>query len=422
MGLRRFAVLALLPALHGCGGPAASKTATGADAGPPTIDPCAEGTVVPTQSVSLDAWPVLPPEASADLTTDTKVASVDVPGPPVGVLIGRGGASAFAALGPPADGKLAVLARDGSRLSLRHTIPIPGAARPFGITQAASGAFLVLSVSDQVVVVDTAKAEANAADAVSFTVPTMAKQGTAVDVKLSKDDRFAFVAIEREKRIAVLDLVERRNIGSVPLDGSAITGIALSPDGTRLYASAQIADAFAKTNPSPERDQLVGSVTVVDASLATTDPRASVLGHAYVGRAPVRLALSDDGATLWVTLRGSNAVVALATEHLLSSTCTPVRAMVAVGPAPVGLTLFHAGKGLAVADSNRFATPLPPSTVSLVDVARALRGDAAALVGQAKVGVFPRELAPFGDALFVSNFDSSSLGELDVSGVPLSAP
>ncbi len=367
---------------------------------------------MPTQSPTLEAWPKLDPVMGTDLTAAMKVSSTAVPGTPAGILAAKKGGWVFAAMGPATSGKIGVLQRAGGKLTSDHAIDVSTSATPFGLAQSADGSLVVAAVGSEVVLLDAAKAEASATDAVIARIPNRSTKGVAIDVKLSTDDKFAFAALEHDGAVAVIDVQAKAYVGAIPIAGSGLTAIAVSPAGDRIYVSAQATNEFLKANPQPERDQIVGSITVIDAAVARTKPAESVLGRAFVGRAPVRLALTDDGATLWVTLRGSNALVALSTEHLLSTTCNPLRTSVAVGPAPVGLALLRGGAGVAVANSNRFAGATENQTVTFVGTARAL------VVGQATVGAFPREIAVDGDEVFVSNFNSRSVSRLELGGVP----
>jgi DNA-binding beta-propeller fold protein YncE len=380
-------------------------------------DPCAPGTVIPTQLGTLDAWPTLDAATAMDRTTAAKVTSTNVSGPPAGVLAAKDGGWVFAALGPAAQGQLGIFKRQGSSLTFDHAIAMPAKALPFGLAQSTDGALVAVNVGPQVVLVDAAKAEANAADVIVASVPNGSTNGATIDVKLSHDDKFAFTALENDGGVAVIDIVGKRYVGVIPIPARGITGIVVSPDGARLYVISEATNDFLKANPTPATDQVIGSVTVIDVAIATTNPGGSVLGRALVGRAPVRGAITDDGNTLWITLRGSNALLALSTDLLLSTTCTPVLAIVPVGAAPVGLALLRGGAGVAVASSNRFAAPSASQTVGLVSTKRALAGAPGALVAQVTVGAFPREIARDRDTLFVSNFNSNSISGIDISGI-----
>jgi DNA-binding beta-propeller fold protein YncE len=144
-------------------------------------------------------------------------------------------------------------------------------------------------------------------------------------------------------------------------------------------------------------------VTVIDVATAETSPATAVIGRAFVGRAPVRLKVSADNATLWITARGSNALLELDAANLLSTTCNPLLSTTAVGPAPVGLSLIDSGKVVGVANSNRFLEPSMNQTVMFVSVANPT------VLGQVTVGAFPREIDADTMDLFVSNYDSNSV-------------
>jgi DNA-binding beta-propeller fold protein YncE len=136
-----------------------------------------------------------------------------------------------------------------------------------------------------------------------------------------------------------------------------------------------------------------------------------VVGAAFVGRAPVRSIVSADGMRLWVSVRGSNAVIELDATNLLSTTCEPRLATVAVGPAPVGLA-FAGSTRIAVANSNRFQQPTMNQTVTWIDA------NAASVLGQIGVGAFPREMDDDTSALFVSNYNSKSVSGIALMSLP----
>jgi DNA-binding beta-propeller fold protein YncE len=309
------------------------------------------------------------------------------------------------------------LRRQGAALTVDHSFAVPANETPFGLAQSSDGATLAMSVSDQVMLFDVAKSETNAGGAMIAAVPDHST-GVTIDVAFSHDDKFVFAALEYDSAVAVIDVAKKTYVGSIPIPGNAVTSVAVSPDGTRLYVVCEEATEFMKVNPNPMVDQIVGSVTVVDAAMAVTNPSASVLGHAFVGRAPVRVTVSPDGATLWVTARGSNALVALDAPNLLSG-CDPFLSTTAVGPAPVGVALVAAGAGVAVADSNRFLQPNTNQTVMILDAQRARAGASGAIVGQVTVGAFPREIDDDAKALFVSNFNSSTISGIDLTGLPM---
>ena len=376
--------------------------------GAPDAPTCAPADAAPTQSFALADWPTFTAQTAPDWTASANVSSASVPAKPAGVVVAPGGGWVFAAL----NGELAVMKRTGDSLVLDHVYANPTNETGFGVAISRDGKTLALTLSNELALYDVAKAEAKTQGALLGYVPTKSTQ-ISIDVAFSADGAFAFVALEYDDSVAVVDVANESYVGAIPIDGSAVTGVVVSPDGARLYVTCELSNAFKAANPNFATDQIVGLVTVVDVTKAEATPASSVLGSAYVGRAPVRAALSPDGATLWVTARGSNALVELDTANLLSKTCNPVRSEVAVGAAPVGVTVLDGGKAVAVANSNRFAAPSQPQTVTFVSAA------SATLLGQVTVGAFPRELDADGTALFVSNYNSQSLSGLDLGGLAL---
>jgi DNA-binding beta-propeller fold protein YncE len=398
----------------------ASDDAVDATAEASSADACADASSSPARSFSLSAWPKLTAATGTDLTASAHVTTTTVSGSPAGVLVSPDGQWVFAAVSNAnPQGQLAVLRRSGAALTVDHGFMVPSNETPFGLARSSDGKTLAMTTSTQVMLFDVAKAEANAAGAMIASVADQSS-GVTIDVAFSHDDGFVFAALEYDRAVAVIDVKKQAYVGSIPIAGDAVTSVAVSPDGSRLYVVCEVADEFKKANPNPAVDQVVGSVTVVDAAKAQTAPAGSVLGHAFVGRAPVRAVVSPDGATLWVTARGSNALVALDAASLLPGGCgDPLLSTTAVGPAPVGVALVAGGAGIAVADSNRILQPNTNQTVTLLDAHLARSASPGAIVGQVGVGAFPREIDDDATALFVSNFDSGSVSGIDLTKLPM---
>lgn len=382
----------------------------GGDADAATTSPCAPSPS--TTSFALASWPALTATSATDLTAQAGVTDAPVTGAPAGVLVTRDGDWVLAAAAG-APGQLVVFRRTGTALTLDHSIAMPANETPFGIAQSPDGTTIAVSLSDQVALLDLAQVESNAPGAPVVLVPTQSAMRTTIDVAFTNDGRFVFAALEYDRAVAVIDVQRQTYVGAIPIAGDAVTGVVLSPDGTRLYVTCEESDEFAAANPNPATDQVVGSITVADVATATVTPAASVLGRAFVGRAPVRTIVSNDGATLWVSARGSNAVIALDAASLLSTACEPPLATIAVGPAPVGLA-FTSPTRIAVANSNRFLQPDTNQTVMLIDT----QTDGGRVLGQIGVGAFPREMDGDGSALFVSNYNSKSISGIDLTGLP----
>ena len=134
---------------------------------------------------------------------------------------------------------------------------------------------------------------------------------------------------------------------------------------------------------------------------------------------PVRVVVSPDGNWVWVTARGSNALLGFTAAGLREDRSHALRAVVRVGAEPVGVTLVEGGKRAILMDSDRFDLPGKQSGLAVVDTRRALDGKPA-LLGRIAAGAFPREAAaePGGDVLLVSNFSSGEVEAVKLAGLP----
>jgi DNA-binding beta-propeller fold protein YncE len=117
-----------------------------------------------------------------------------------------------------------------------------------------------------------------------------------------------------------------------------------------------------------------------------------VIANVITGCQPVRVAVSPDGQTVWVTARGSDALLGFAADKL---TTDPTRALVTdvrVGEAPVGLAVSRDGRQIIVADSNRFDVPGANSDLTIIDADRT-GNDRLSVVGHVAAGLFPRDVS-----------------------------
>lgn len=242
--------------------------------------------------------------------------------------------------------------------------------------------------------------------------------GGAIEVAVSPDGRFAFVSLEYSASIAVYSLQQALTkgfsaadlVGMIPA-GTAPVGMAVSPDGRWLYATSEISGRAA---PGGQ-----GTLTVISMARAESEPAASVVATVNAGCSPVRVITSPDGSVVWVTARESNRVLGFSAARLRSDPGRSLIASVGVGEEPVSLTLADHGQRIVVADSNQSDIPGVTSNLAVVDVAAALAGRPA-LLGYLQAGGFPRQMAlePSGQALLVTNFDSSQLEAAGVANLP----
>ena len=113
----------------------------------------------------------------------------------------------------------------------------------------------------------------------------------------------------------------------------------------------------------------------------------------------MRVAVSPDGSTAWVTAAQSNALLAFSAAELRTDPSRALRAVVRVGSEPVGLLLVDNGRVALVGNSNRGLVPgstgtNSPQTVSVINTAAALAHQPAT-VAAVLASLFPRpELRP----------------------------
>jgi quinoprotein dehydrogenase-associated probable ABC transporter substrate-binding protein len=195
-------------------------------------------------------------------------------------------------------------------------------------------------------------------------------------VSVSRDGRRLYVASEDTGTAVVLDESDGRLLATLPV-GHEPEGIATSPDGRWVYVTSEADDqvavidtrsnavvaqvavgarprsiVFATGAPlayvSCEND---ASVAVLDTTRHVESARIAIPG---AGARPMGLALSPDGATLYVTTgRGGHLVAVDTKTHR-------VRGSVKVGTRPWGVTVSADGRWLYTANG-------PSNDVSVVD-------------------------------------------------------
>lgn len=354
-----------------------------------------------------------------------RTAFASVPADAFGVAAARSGAWSFV---PTADGL--------SVLSDRRFVPVPVRSTNIsGIGGAAvtpSGRYLLVpgrSSGEAVLRVAALESGSRSPQVGSLEIHRGLAYGGGggIEVAISRDDRFAFVALEGPGKIAVYDLARALRtgfhaaslIGFVPM-GIAPVGMAVSPNGRWLYATSELARREpGKGHPS----SAPGTLSVISIAEAERDPSHAVEETVDAGCQPVRVAVSPNGQTVWVTARASDRLLAFSAARLLRNPTGALEASVPVGEAPVGLAVVDGGRDVVVADSNRFLAPRQHAALTVVATAAALRGRAA-VIGSLPAGKFPRDmtLEPGGDTLLVANFASGQLEAVDVAALAHRGP
>jgi DNA-binding beta-propeller fold protein YncE len=344
--------------------------------------------------------------AGAPLLAGIDPLFTSLPAPPFAVAVSPDGARAFVSMPRPEARGLIVLT-PGAPWLLEQVLWLDPAVVPRGMTTDREGRYLLAANSAGGLLVVRADAlAAGSPDALVSLVES--PSAGSMQVLLDPDDRFAYVTDEQDSTLSVFDFEsslrspapQARLVGQVPMPPAPV-GLAQTADGEHLLVTSQA---------SGER----GLLSVLRARDATEDPGRAAVASVPAGCQPVRVAIASDVA--WVTARGSNSLLAFDLERLIAAAARPLRAVVRVGAAPVGLALLDRGSTVVVANSNRYGRDArQPQTLSVIDADAALKGRKA-LIGSVPAGAFPRELARLPDdrSLLVTNVFSQSLQAISV--------
>ncbi len=332
---------------------------------------------------------------------------VTLTGMPFAVAVTGNGRWSFVSTGV---GRSIDVLRAGAGLApvLASRIMVPAAVHGEAITR--DGRYLLAASGSGVVVVRVSRAEHGRAGSVLGMLTSPGESG-AVEVAVSRDGRFAFVTENGSGTLAVFNLAaalasglrDSGFVGDVRLGVNPI-GIAMSGNGQWLYVTTQKRD--------PHADQ--GTLSVISAARAESHPAGSVQATAAAGCDPGRVITTSGGATVWVTARASNALLAFSAARLRSDPGRALIAKVRVGQAPIGLTALPGGRRLLIANSG--LRQGRPASLAVIDEAAALAGRPA-LVGVIGAGLLPREFAvvPGGRTALVTNSASHQLEAVNVS-------
>jgi DNA-binding beta-propeller fold protein YncE len=173
-----------------------------------------------------------------------------------------------------------------------------------------------------------------------------------------------------------------------------------------------------RTDPKVEQVGGIGFVSVIDVKKAETDPKHAVLKEVTAGCNPVRVIVTPDGKTAWVTVRESDALLAFDTAKMLSDPKHALIARVDICSNPIGES-FAADHTRVVAacsdlDQNKNGKP----GVAIVNTQAALAGSDKAYTGMVLTGGLPRQFTVRGDALMVTNYGNGQLLAINVNDLP----
>lgn len=330
-------------------------------------------------------------------------------------------------------GNIAILARNGGRISVRRVVHVGG--NPNGMALTHDGKMLVLADGNRVGFFDTARLVSGRGNPVLgyWNDGTEAPGRTYVTV--SADDMYLFVSDEQAGTITVINLAKAKAshfaatamVGRIPVGNGSIA-VTLSRDEKYLYSTSQFMDPSNDWPPEcqPEWDPKApknpqGAVFVIDVAAAKSDPTHSVVATVRAGCTPVRLILSPQGDVAYVTARGENSLLAFDTRKLVLDPMGSLIGKVPAGTTPIGIAVIDNGQKVVVTNSNRFGTGSSANqSLLVIDASRIDRGDAA-ILGSIPAGSLPREMAISSDlhTLFVVNTNSKNLEIIDLARLPV---
>jgi DNA-binding beta-propeller fold protein YncE len=252
--------------------------------------------------------------------------------------------------------------------------------------------------------------------------PTGDNDAGSVYANVAPDDRYAFISEEQNSTITVIDLVKARAshfarssiVGEIPV-GIAPVALTFSKDGKYLFSTSEIASdqdhlpndcKGGGPNGSPR-----GVIYTIDVAKAEADPSHSVATKTLAGCSPVRMAITPDGSSVWVTNRSSNDVRDFSTAKLIAGAPDALAQTVAVGANPVPVAVTSDGHHVLVGNSNRFgANGDAPQSISVIST------EQGKVIGTIAVGIFPREFQNgSGSTVFLANYGSNTVTVFDTS-------
>jgi hypothetical protein len=378
-------------AMASLGHTASSTGGTGGTSAPPHTAPAATvALTVPTCTTAVAAAPTLH-------KVTTAIAAIG--GSPFGAAVTPDGQYSFVTVGNAID-----VLRNGSSLAptLLRSIPAKGANKGAELTS--NGQYLIAAAGSGAVVVNVAEAEQGAPNPIAGTLTSGAGSG-AVEVLISGD--YVFVTLQNSAKMVVFNFQQALAagfsssgfIGYVPLGDQPV---GMTTDGTWLYVT-----------------DFAGNLNVLSLSGAETHPATAVVTSVPAGCQPARAMMSPDDQVVWVTARGSDALLGFSATKLRKDPKHALIAKVMVGEVPLGEAFVAHDTRIVIADSNLNALAGVSSNVAVVSTAAALSGKPA-LLGYVPTGSVARQFAvvPGGATLLVTVEGAHQLEAINVGDLP----
>jgi YVTN family beta-propeller protein len=216
-------------------------------------------------------------------------------------------------------------------------------------------------------------------------VSTIDVEGHPGALAVSPDSTLLYVTDLNRRSVSVVDLATQQVGDPIHLPGFLPLDIAIAPSGHWAYVVG--CTGFCTT----------GTLWIIDTTTNTAVSSVSVGGY------PTRLAVSPDGALIYVTNQGD------ATVSVINATIHSVAITIPVQPTPMGVAISSDGTRAYVAN-------LSAGTVSVINTQQSL------VVATVPVGVAPKAVALTSDGAFayVANFNNVAV--VDTRRIITTAP
>lgn len=382
---------------------------------------------------------VTAPPLSCNQPAPEAVAWVNLPGDlPFQALPSADGCWIFVSLASGKDearnndpkGKVALLRREGGQITLKRSVAVGG--NPAGMVLTHDGLMLIVADGNRIAFLDTRRLISGQGSVVLGYWNDDARMPGRTYVNVTSDDHYIFVSDEQADTVSVIRLTDARDarhfkpeaVGRIPV-GVGPVAVTLSADEHYLYTTTITmppsdkwpATCVKEWDPSA-KPQPQGAIFVIDVERAKINPRDAVISTSVGGCSPVRLVLSDNGDTAYVSGRGENNLLVFDTSKLINDPSHALRAKVPTGQAPIGIALVDGGRKVIVSNSNRFGASSDSHSLVVID-AEAIDTGAAAIVGNLPAQELPREMRVTSDqkTLLVVNTMSQKLEVLDLDRI-----
>jgi YVTN family beta-propeller protein len=294
-----------------------------------------------------------------DVASRTLKQTIGIANSFVGVAFSPSGDRIWVGGGASNDVKIFRAQPDGSYIA-DGTIPISGGPQPSGLSLNAGGTrlYVALNMTNQVAVIDTATRAIVSRVAVGTYPYTTVMSANGAKVYVSNwggriplptdvTDGMFPVAVDPRTGIpisgtvSVIDTASNTVVKTIVV-GLHPTGMALSPDGTRVYV----------TNANSDTVSVIDTATDVVANTI----EVGQLGPGRVpllGSAPNAVTVSQDGRTLYIANAAENAVAVVDPD---TNAANAVRGLIPTGWYPTAVALDATGAELFVASGYGFGS------------------------------------------------------------------